>query len=91
MKGYTMGMPSICIERPNFARVDVGPVAMWFSYRTMIAFHVDGHSRVVRENDWGPTTGKHLKSIDGGDKKSRVSGEEFERLWKEQCDPLMPK
>jgi len=52
--------------------VDVGPVRVWFSYRTPVAFQVDGHSRVVRQNDWSTTTGKHLNWIDGGDKKSQV-------------------
>lgn len=69
-------------------RVDVGPVAIWFSYRTPVAFHVDGHDRVVRENSWGPTTGKHLNAIDGGDKKARVSSEAFEAAWNEQVAPL---
>jgi len=52
------------------------------------AFRVDGHRRVVRQNDWGPTTGKHLKWIDGGDKKNRVDSETFEKLWAEQVSPL---
>jgi len=69
--------------------VDVGPVRVWFSYRTPVAFQVDGHSRVVRQNDWSTTTGKHLNWIDGGDKKSRVEGETFERLWKEQVEPRL--
>ena len=63
--------------------VDVGPLCVWFSYTTPVAFQRDGHLRIVRENDWGPTTGKHLNWIDDGDKASRVSGTEFERLWAE--------
>ena len=69
--------------------MDVGPVRVWISYRTPVAFQVDGHSRVVRQNDWSTTTGKHLNWIDGGDKKSRVDGETFERLWKEQVEPRL--
>lgn len=73
--------------------VDVGPVRVWFSYRTPVAFQVDGHSRVVRQNDWGPVTGKHLRWIDGHlsrDKDNgRVDGETFERLWKEQVEPRL--
>lgn len=72
--------------------VSMGSVTVWFSYKTPIAFHVDGHSRVVHQNDWGPTTGKHLKWIDGGDKdakKRRVDDETFERLWKERVDPIL--
>lgn len=68
-------------------RVDVGPLTVWFSYRTPIAFHVNGSQRVIRENSWGITTGKHLNWIDK-DKKKRVSGEEFEKLWKEQVEKL---
>lgn len=63
---------------PNYARVDVGPITLWYSYRTVIAFHVSGGNTTVRENDWGPTTGKHLNMIDGDDKKSRINGQEFE-------------
>jgi hypothetical protein len=68
--------------------VEVGPVTVWFSYSTPVAFHVDGHERVVRSNGWGPTTGKHLNWIDGGNKAARVSGDEFQRLWNEQVAPL---
>ena len=54
----------------------------WFSYSTLVAFMAVGHNRVVRENDWGPTTGKHLNWIDGGAKDRRIPGEQFERLFK---------
>jgi hypothetical protein len=69
--------------------VDVGPVTIWFSYQTPVAFQVAGSPRVVRANDWGPTTGKHLRWIDGGDKSARVSGAEFERLWTETVLPAL--
>lgn len=69
-------------------RLDWGSVTVWYSYNTPVAFRADGHNRVVRENDWGPTTGKHLNWIDGGDKRRRVSSEEFEQRWKEQVEPL---
>jgi hypothetical protein len=69
--------------------VDVGPVRVWFSYRTPVAFHVDGKSRVVHRNDWGPTTGKHLNWIDDGDKSARVDHETFTKLWDEQVEPLL--
>jgi hypothetical protein len=66
-------------------RVDVGPLRVWFSYETPVAFHKDGGEKVVRRNDWSTTTGKHLNLIDGGGKaqKSRVTGVEFERLYAE--------
>jgi hypothetical protein len=63
-------------DNTNAHRVSIGGASVWFSYRTPIAFAYNGE-RVVRENDWNVTTGKHLNAIDGGDKKSRVSGEEF--------------
>ena len=37
----------------------------------------------VRENDWGPTTGKHLNWLDGGDKKGRLPSEAFEQKLEE--------
>ena len=67
-------------DRPNFCRVTAGGITYWFSYRTCVAFcrHSDG-KRWVRQNDWGPTTGKHLAYIDGGGvaKKDRLSSEDF--------------
>ena len=60
-------------------RVDVGPLRLWFSYSTCVAFHLDGQLRRVRENSWGPTTGKHINAIDGGNKRDRLDGETFQR------------
>jgi hypothetical protein len=54
---------------------------LWFSYKTLVAFCRDGETIIVRENDWGPTTGKHLNAIDGGSKeakKKRLSSQNFE-------------
>ncbi len=56
----------------------------WFSYNTLVAFKHIGGPRVVRSNDWGPTTGKHLNCIDGGDRETRVSGEVFAAQFQEQ-------
>lgn len=70
-------------------RVDIGPLTVWYSYRTPVAFHLRGNPRVVHENIWGRTTGKHLNWIDGGNKKSRVDADEFQRLWNEQVAPLL--
>ncbi len=52
---------------------------IWFSHKTPIAFRGRDGKRLVRVNDWSTTTGKHLNAIDGGDKKSRVTGEAFEK------------
>lgn len=64
-------------DRPNFTRLDLGPVTLWYSYRTVIAFRADDLGMVVRENDWGPTTGKHLNAI--SDRDERIPGVEFEQ------------
>ena len=61
-------------------KVTVGHTTVWFSYVTPVAFEVEG-VKVVRENSWGPTTGKHLKWIDGGNKSARVPSDVFEELY----------
>jgi len=61
----------------------LGDVTVYFSYETPVAFSAPGHGLVVRKNDWGPTSGKHLNWIDGGDHKNRLPGSEFEPLLKE--------
>jgi len=57
-------------------------ITIWFSYQTPVAFMVIGSPKMVRQNEWGPTTGKHLNWIDGGNRAGRLPGEEFERLLK---------
>jgi hypothetical protein len=47
-------------NRPNYSIVYVGDITLWFSYRTCIAFQVDGEPARVSENLWGPTTGRHI-------------------------------
>ena len=59
----------------------IGNVTLWFSYNTVVAFS-DGYGRKVCENVWGAITGKHLDWIDGGNKKSRISSEEFDKQLK---------
>lgn len=58
-------------------RFDIGGLTVWFSYKTPIAFCKSG-TTVVRQNQWGPTTGKHLNAIDGGNKAARIPGPDFE-------------
>ena len=57
--------------------IDAGGNSFWFSYSTLVAFSKPGHPRVVHENDWGPTTGKHLNWIDSGNKKARLGATQF--------------
>jgi hypothetical protein len=61
-------------------RFQVGTLSIWFSYKTPVAFYTPKTGRVVRQNSWGPTTGKHLNAIDGGDKGGRVDSGIFERM-----------
>ena len=59
----------------------MGTLDLWFSYETPIAFWNDGEERVVRKNQWGPTTGRHLNAVDGGSKaavSARIDTAEFE-------------
>ena len=66
--------------------VEVGGRTLYFSYETLVAFEGRDGRRVVRENSWGPTTGKHLNWIDGGDRKGRVSAEAFAAAWAEEVE-----
>jgi hypothetical protein len=79
-------------QASNFNLLNMGGWNIWFSYETPIAFEqitiMDGCKRInviVRENDWGPTTGKHLNQIDGGGRHVafRLPGDEFEKLLSE--------
>ena len=49
---------------------------MWFSYKTLVAFHTLETGTVCRENDWGPTTGRHLNYVQP-DKARRVDATTF--------------
>ena len=60
---------------PNFFRIDIDNVVLWFSYETCIAFAVKGHT-VVSVNVWSKTTGKHLNQIDD-DKSNRIPYDAF--------------
>lgn len=66
-------------DRPNYSEVTIGDVELIFSYRTLIAFRTPETGRyVVRENDWGPTTGRHLNHVPGGhDKAARIPSADF--------------
>lgn len=66
-----------------------GKVTVWFSYQTPVAFQVVGYPKIVHQNDWGTTTGKHLNMIDGGAKEKRVDSETFSKLWDEQTKCLL--
>lgn len=63
------GVNSLCFT--------VKDLEIYFSYKTPVAFWHPSTGLVIRQNDWGPTTGKHLNWIDS-DKSKRISGEDFE-------------
>lgn len=66
-------------EASNAQAVTIGKLVLYFSYKTIIAFHPnDGKPVRVIENAWGPTTGKHLSIIDGGNKDDRLTAEDFQ-------------
>lgn len=62
--------------KPNFSVVNVDSDTYWFSYSTCIAFQKGWGTITVCENDWGPTTGKHLNWVNE-DKSKRLPREEF--------------
>ena len=65
----------------NFASVHFDKLTIHISYKTVIGFE-NSSGRIVRENAWGPTTGKHMNAIDGGSalaKAARIPGPEFEK------------
>lgn len=61
--------------------VSIGPIDLYFSYKTVIAFRAPGFGSCVRENSWGPTTGRHIKEtgFDPGISQ-RMNGAEFDAL-----------
>lgn len=61
--------------------VDIGNLSVWYSYQTPVAYRVAGAPIVVRRNDWGPTTGRHIREIETAESASgeRIDGATFER------------
>lgn len=62
--------------------VNIGALALYFSYETIVAFSTSYAGLKVRKNDWSATTGKHLNWIDGGEKENRLDSEVFEQALK---------
>ncbi len=87
--------------QPNFTIVTIGVMEYAFSYRTLVGVRRnDGGSIdyttptgfrrttpgwVVRRNNWGTTTGKHLNYLDGGGGAAllRVELEQFQTILNE--------
>jgi hypothetical protein len=85
-----MKLPEI-VNDGNRVNVTIGIVTLYFSYSTLIAFQVLGSKPVVRVNEWGPTTGKHMHEVDGGDKKTRVDAEYFQQLFNDRVGDRIKK
>ena len=74
-------------NRPNFSIVRLGTLGIAFSYQTPIGYTADdGFTWIVRVNDWGPTTGKHLNELDFGRKDERIPGDQFEARLAQQLE-----
>jgi len=67
----------------NSIAIELGARTIYYSYNTCVAFkgkNSEGkYFNCVSVNYWGATTGKHLNWIDGGNKKNRLTAEEFEK------------
>jgi len=69
---------------PSTRFLNIGPVTVWFSYETPIAFRVDGGPQRVLDYKGSRTTFRHLNMIDGGNKDARLSQTEFQKLWEKE-------
>lgn len=68
-------------SRHNFTIVHLGSLGLAFSYQTLVGIsRVGRYGWTVIENQWGPTTGKHLNYLDNGRKDERLTAEEFAKL-----------
>ena len=75
MSEYRIEHPT---NRPNFTIVHEHDRSVAFSYQTVVGLNRwDGNGWIVRENEWGPTTGKHLNYLNP-DKSARLSGDAFD-------------
>ena len=89
-----MDMPDIGTYGPNRSKnqgarkVTVGSLTIYQSYATAIAF-IGRAGLVIRDNDWGVTTGKHLNWIDR-DKGKRIPGAQFEKALQAELESREP-
>lgn len=61
----------------NLTRIEFGPITLWISYETIIAFRVLGSEKRVSENVWTATTNRHMNEIDGKAKADRIPYADF--------------
>ena len=71
----------------NSMAIEIGERIVYYSYDTVVAFRgynsKGEYFNCVHCNEWGTTTGKHLNWIDRGDKKSRLTNEDFNKKLQE--------
>lgn len=59
--------------------VDLGNIALYYSYSTIVAYVDYTDCLVCCQNRWGPTTGKHLNWIQP-DHSKRLDSEAFDKM-----------
>ena len=82
-----MNLPKLVKMGNSLNRVEMECGTLWFSYQTLVAFFTPKHGLFIRENEWGPTTGRHMKMIEIENfvdpaAEPRVEGREFIQLFK---------
>lgn len=70
----------------NALLIEFGKYKFYFSYKTCIAFHIDGQLWITK-NYWGSTTGKHLNAINP-DKSIRLDDTAFTAALNQVQDKL---
>lgn len=69
---------SYCEKSGDNFLIEIDKVDFYFSFKTVIAFRIDA-KLFIRENDWGPKTGRHLNAINK-DPSIRLKSSDFENL-----------
>lgn len=63
-------------RQANYCEVHVNGITYAFSYRTCIGAS-GGWTTITRQNEWGPTTGKHLNYWSTAPKDTRLDAKAF--------------
>ena len=70
-------------------RFNLGPISIWYSYKTVVAFRVGLRQLRVLDYKESQTTRKHLNMIDGGAVACRLDKDEFQKLWDKEVQPYL--
>lgn len=71
---------------PQALSLGFGNVTLYFSYRTVIGLNSPLTGSVCCQNEWGPTTEKHMKAAGFSDKNARKPYDEFQQVLKQVLD-----